>query len=310
MRAESKNLLAVIGPTAAAKTRLAARLAHRYAGEILSADSRQVYRGLDIGSGKDLHEYRVDGVDIPYHLIDIASLDEEFSVFDYQRRFFEVFTDVQARGALPILAGGTGLYIDAVLRGYRMVEVPEDPALRAELAKLADDELAQRLRALKPDLHNTTDLTDRDRTIRAIEIAEHARRSDPEPLPPVNPLILGVSFPRPELRERIRQRLKARMDEGLVEEVERLLAGGASPEKLHTLGLEYRYVNDFLQGRIRNRNDLLQKLASAIGQFAKRQETWFRRMERLGHEIHWLERGNFQDACRLADAHWAPARAS
>jgi tRNA dimethylallyltransferase len=289
------NLLVVLGPTASGKTRLGVALARELGGEIVSADSRQVYRRLDIGAGKDLAEYG----DVPYHLIDVAGLEEEFHLFRYQQMAYAAIEDCHTRERLPVVVGGTGLYLDAVLRGYRMVEAPEDTALRAELADCSDAELAERLRTLKPDLHNTTDLTDRDRTIRAIEITAYTKEHPPEPAPELTPLVLGVHWPRVELRGRIAARLKDRLDHGLIEEVDGLIAGGVSREKLHFLGLEYRYVSDLLDGTIGNHNDLYQKLFTAIAQFAKRQETWFRRMERQGVKIHWIDRGDVSVALRI-----------
>jgi len=285
------------------KTALAVRLAAALGGEILSADSRQVYRGLDIGAGKDLDEYRLEGREIPYHLIDIAGLDGEFSVYHYQRACYEAWEAVRARHALPVLCGGSGLYLEAVLSGYALVPAPEDPELRAALAPLTDAELLAHLEALSPRLHNTTDTTSRERTIRAIEIAEYNRLYPPPPAPPVVPLVLGVAWPRPVLWSRIEQRLRDRLDAGLVEEVEGLHRAGVPWARLHTLGLEYRYVSDFLQGTIRNRNDLFQKLNGAIRKFAKRQDTWFRRMERNGHVIHWIPEGRFEAALEVVQRH-------
>ena len=299
MTSKPPNLLVVLGPTASGKTRLGVALAHVLGGEIISADSRQVYRGLNIGSGKDLAEYKVAGGSIPYHLIDTVDLDHEFSVFEYQARFFKAFLDVEARNALPILVGGTGLYIDSVLRGYRMVEVPENPALRQELGALDDDALADQLRALKPNLHNTTDLVDRERLVRAVEIARFSAEQVPEPTPEVRPVILGTRWPRSVLRERIRRRLRDRLDTGLIEEVEGLLASGVSRSKLEFLGLEYRYVARYIDGAIGNRDELFQGLATAIGQFAKRQESWFRRMERQGTRIHWIDKADPEAAMRV-----------
>ncbi len=304
MTTEEHNALVVLGPTASGKTALAARLAHALGGAVISADSRQVYRGLDIGSGKDLAEYTVDGQAVPYSLIDIVDLGTEYSVFDYQRDCFAAFERVRGQGLLPVIAGGTGLYIEAVLDGYRMAPVPEDPALRAELAALDDAALGKRLRAARPGQHNVTDLTGRDRTVRAIEIAEYTRAHPPEPGPDIHALLLGTRWGREELRRRIRARLDARLGAGLVEEVEALHAQGWTWERLDLLGLEYRIVSRFLRGDIRNRNDLKQKLGSAIAQFAKRQETWFRRMERKGHEIHWVARADFDEAMRVVRAHW------
>jgi tRNA dimethylallyltransferase len=286
------NALVVLGPTASGKTRLAVALARQFGGEILSADSRQVYRGLDIGSGKDLEEYG----EVPYHLIDIVDVDTEFSVFDYQRAFYQAFEDVRVRNRLPVVAGGTGLYLEAALDRYRMVAVPENPELRAALASLDDAALEARLRAAKPKLHNITDLENRERILRAIEIAEYSRDHAPEPAPDLRPLLLGTRWDRAELRQRIAHRLRERLDAGLIEEVESLQAHGCGWTRLEQLGLEYRFVAQYLQGAIANRNDLFQKLSVAIGQFAKRQESWFRRMERNGHTIHWVDRASAKQA--------------
>ena len=297
------NTLVVLGPTASGKTALGVQLAAAYNGEIISADSRQVYRGLDSGAGKDLDEYVIDGRAIPYHLIDIADLDTEFSVFDYQQHFYACFEDLRRRNVLPVVVGGTGLYLEAALQGYRMVAAPENAELRAQLSDLPDKAIIARLRALKPDLHNITDTVDRERTIRAIQIAEYTRRHPPPPAPDIRPLILGTRWPREELHRRIDARLRARLDTGLIEEVQGLLDAGVSPERLRNLGLEYRYVTDFLEGCIKNRNDLRQKLAAAIANFAKRQLTWFRRMERNGAIIHWVDRANSDAARNVVDAH-------
>jgi tRNA dimethylallyltransferase len=298
------NALVVLGPTASGKTRLGVALAAEFGGEIVSADSRQVYRGLDIGSGKDLDEYVVAGRAIPYHLIDIVDLDTEYNVYRYQRDFHAVFEGLTSRAVLPLVVGGTGLYLDAVLEKYRMVEVPESAGLRRELERCSDDDLAARLRSLKPDLHNTTDLTDRTRMIRAIEIARHSRSNPPSPAPDIRPLVLGTRWEREELRTRIRRRLKNRLDAGLIEEVERLLAHAVGMDKLQFLGLEYRHVAEYLSGAIKNRNDLLQKLGSAICRLAKRQDTWFRRMERNGVDIHWIDRSDLDAAKAVYHEKW------
>jgi tRNA dimethylallyltransferase len=297
------NLLVILGPTASGKTTLGVRLAHALGGEILSVDSRQVYRGLDLGSGKDLAEYNVEGDPVPYHLIDIVDLDAEFSVFAYQRAFFEAFEDVQNRGRLPVAVGGTGLYLSAVLDGYRMVEVPENPVLREELAGLDMPALETRLRVLKPNLHNTSDLTDHARLVRAIEIAEHSRDHPPAPLPEVRALVLGTRWPRVELRDRIAARLRERLDAGMIDEVAGLHAQGYSWERLDLLGLEYRFIARYLRGEIENRKTLFAELNTAIAQFAKRQETWFRRMERLGTQIHWVDRADYAAALRILKDH-------
>lgn len=293
------NVLVVLGPTASGKTALGARLAARYGGEVVSADSRQVYRGLDIGAGKDLGEYVVDGQAVPYHLIDIVDLDHEFNLFEYQRRCFAVVEELWARKVLPVLVGGTGLYLESVLQGYRLVEAPENPALRAELAALDDAQLAERLRRLNPRQHNTTDLQDRARTVRAIEIAAYSRDHAPAPAPDIRPLVLGTRWPREELRARIWRRLEERLDAGMIEEVRGLLDRGVSPEKLSFLGLEYRYVWDYLRGEVGSRDELVHKLGAAIYQFARRQESWFRRTERRGTEIHWIDRGEYRKAAEV-----------
>jgi len=280
------NLLTILGPTASGKTRLAVALASELDGEIISADSRQVFRGMNIGSGKDLHEYG----DVPYHLIDILEPGTEFSVFAFQRLFREAFEDTAHRGRLPILCGGTGLYLDAVLRGYRMLEVPEDPLLRSELEGCDVDELAALLRELKPEQHNTSDLLERSRTIRAIEIArfEKGHAGQGQRLPEIRSLTLGIRWERSELRKRITERLRLRLDCGMIDEVQRLHDGGVAWERLDYYGLEYRYIGAFLQGKL-NRNDMFQRLNSAIHDFAKRQENWFKKMERNGVEISWLD---------------------
>ncbi len=279
----SHNLLVILGPTASGKTRLGVELARRFSGEIISADSRQVYRGMDIGSGKDLAEYG----EVPYHLIDIVDPGYEFNVFEFQRLFLQVFTEVTELGRLPVLVGGTGLYLESILKGYRLVEVPENQTLRAELKVLAMADLSKRLRAATPRLHNTTDLLDRSRLVRAIEIAEHGTDREPEPLPEITPLIFGIRWERSLLRSRITTRLRERLAAGMIEEVAALHAAGVPWDALEFYGLEYRFVARHLKGEL-NRNDLFQKLNSAIHEFAKRQDNWFRRMERHGTVIHWL----------------------
>ena len=279
------NLLVILGPTASGKTRVAVQVAGALGGEIISADSRQVYRSMDIGTGKDLQEYG----SVPYHLIDIVDPGYEFNVFEFQRRFAESFRGIHARGHLPLLVGGTGMYLESVLGGYPLLEVPENLALRRELAAASNSALAARLKRVSPRLHNTTDLLDRQRLIRAIEIAEfQAAVEDVPPLPELSPLVFGIKWAREDLRRRITRRLKERLDHGLIEEVDRLHKNGNSWETLEFYGLEYRFVSLFLKGTL-NRNDMFQKLNSAIHQLAKRQETWFRRMERRGISIHWVE---------------------
>jgi tRNA dimethylallyltransferase len=280
------NLLVILGPTASGKTRLAVAAARALNGEIISADSRQVFRGMDIGSGKDLEEYG----GTPYHLIDILEPGEEFSVFDFQRSFAEAFNQVTSRGRLPVMVGGTGLYLDSVLRGYRMVTAPENPALRSELEELSLDQLRERLLALVPEQHNTTDLLERERLVRAIEIALHqaGREAEVIDLPMLRPLVFGIRIDRAIVRRRITERLKSRLSGGMIEEVKRLLEDGVPRARLDSYGLEYRFVSRYLSGEL-NRNDMFQKLNAAIHDFAKRQDTWFRKMERHGVEIIWLD---------------------
>lgn len=292
------NLLVILGPTASGKTHLAVQAARQLNGEILSADSRQVYRGLDIGSGKDLAEYGTT----PYHLIDIVDPGSEFSLFDFVQEFKRVYCEVVSRMRLPVLAGGTGLYLDAVLRGYQLVQVGENLSLRQELEQLEVAALVERLRRLRPELHNTTDLTDRERLTRAIEIAEGERQPAAEAieLPDLSPRVFGLRWQRDRLRQRITLRLRQRLDNGMIEEVESLHAAGVAWETLDNFGLEYRFVARYLQGMI-NRNDLFQQLNSAIHQFAKRQDTWFRRMQRQGVDICWLDAEKDPVAALLAD---------
>lgn len=280
------NLLAVLGTTASGKTSLAVQLARALNGEIISADSRQVYRGLDIGSGKDLDEYQ----EIKYHLIDVADPGYEYNIFDFQQDFITTFDDMQARQKLAIMAGGSALYVDSILKGYRLVEVPENPALREELAALEQSALVERLLSLKPNQHNTTDILERDRLIRAIEIAIGEQNADRDQVefPNINPHVLAIKWQRDVVRQRITARLKARLKSGLIEEVEGLHRQGVSWETLYFYGLEYRFVGQFLQGQL-NRNDMVQKLNTAIHQFAKKQDTWLRRLERSGTKIHWID---------------------
>jgi tRNA dimethylallyltransferase len=278
------NLIVVLGPTASGKTALGVALAERLEGEIISADSRQVFRGMDIGTGKDLPDYG----EIPYHLIDLLDSGQEFSVFAFQHHAYLAIEEIRSRKKLPIVVGGTGLYLDALLKGYRMVEAPVNHPLRSTLANLDMAALRLRLSALRPEQHNRTDLDDRERLLRAIEIAEAERAGGDLPDPPdIRPLVFGIRWPRELLRKRIRLRLRQRLEQGMIAEVETLLAQGVSHAALDYYGLEYRFVSNYLQGNV-SLNDMEQKLYSAICQFAKRQETWFRRMERQGTSIIWL----------------------
>ncbi|MDD5104120.1 MAG: tRNA (adenosine(37)-N6)-dimethylallyltransferase MiaA [Desulfuromonadaceae bacterium] len=279
-------MVVILGPTASGKTRLAVALAHELGGEIISADSRQVFRGMDIGSGKDLHEYG----SIPHHLINILDAGEEFSVFEFQRRFFTAAKEITSREALPVLCGGSGMYLDAALRGYRMVEVPYNAALRDKLARLSGAELADELMRIKPDQHNSTDLLQRERTVRAIEIAcgERDNASTEEPAPRMNSCVIGIRWERDLLRQRITTRLRDRLDNGMIEEVQQLHDSGISWERLDYYGLEYRFVGAYLRNEL-SKNDLFQHLGCAIHQFAKRQGNWFRRMEHHGITINWID---------------------
>lgn len=281
----SHNLLVILGPTASGKTSLGVELAHYLQGEILSADSRQVFKGMDLGSGKDLKEYG----DIPYHLIDIIEPESDYSVFHYQRDFFASYQAICARGKLPIMVGGTGLYIDAITQNYALTEVPINHELREKLSQLTLAELQSKLLTLKPEQHNSTDLKVRPRLVRAIEIALGEQQPQQTPnYPTINPLILGIQWPRAELRTRITERLKERFASGMLEEVQMLHQQGVSYERLEFFGLEYRFIARHLKGKL-NYNDMFQKLNTQIHQFAKRQETWFRKMQRRGDTIHWLD---------------------
>lgn len=283
------NLISVVGPTASGKTALAVRLAAELGGEVISADSRQIYRGMDIGTGKDLGEYSWKGRKVPCHLIDIVEAGAKYNVFEYQNDFLKVWEDCRQRGVFPVLCGGSGLYVEAVLKGYKLLAVPVDEELRASLAGLALPELAQRLAGYKK-LHNTTDVDTVKRAIRAIEIEEYylTHPYEEKDFPELRPLIVGVDVSREVRRERITARLHARLQEGMVEEVKRLLDSGIKPEDLIYYGLEYKYLTLYLTGEL-GYEEMVEKLNVAIHQFAKRQMTWFRKMERDGSDIHWLD---------------------
>lgn len=286
----SHNLICILGPTASGKTKYAVRLAAETGGEIISADSRQVYRGMDIGTGKDLDDYVFNGEKIPYHLIDIVDPGTKYNIFEYRKDFCKAFTDIISRRRQPILCGGSGLYIESVTRNYRLAEVPPDPQLRTELDKLSMDELTERLASMKK-LHNITDLDSKKRIIRAIEIAMHEVNNPAEycnsNLPQFSTRYIGISVSREERITRIDKRLKERLKGGMIEEVERLLSGGLTPEDLIYYGLEYKYVTLYLTGKL-TYNQMEEQLAIAIHQFAKRQMTWFRGMERRGIKIEWI----------------------
>ena len=286
----SERMITILGPTASGKTPLAASLAKEIGGEIISADSRQVYRRMDIGTGKDLEDYG----DIPYHLIDIAEPGTKYNLFQYQQDFFDAYNNIIGRGKIPILCGGTGLYIEAVLKGYQLSPVPQNPELRKRLEDKALDELTQMLVELKQqngsNMHNKTDVDSCKRAIRAIEI-ETYNLQHPVPrreLPPVDSVIIGVNIDREARRQKITNRLKARLEGGMVDEVRSLLNEGIPAEDLIYYGLEYKFVTEYVTGQT-TYDEMFQRLEIAIHQFAKRQMTWFRGMERRGFTIHWID---------------------
>lgn len=289
------KMITILGPTASGKTTLAAHLAAATDGEIISADSRQVYRRMDIGTGKDLGDYIVGGRQIAYHLIDIAEPGTRYNLFRYQRDFRCAYDDIMARGRRPILCGGTGLYIEAVLKGYNLAVVPENKELRARLEGKTLDELAVMLAELKRrngnKMHNTTDVDTAKRAVRAIEIETYVEKHPDagfEDMPPADSIIIGVDIDREERRRRITSRLRQRLDEGMVDEVRALLDSGINADDLIYYGLEYKYVTEYVIGRI-SYDEMFSRLEIAIHQFAKRQMTWFRGMERRGLAIHWVD---------------------
>lgn len=283
------ELITIIGPTASGKTAFAAALAARLDTEIISGDSRQVYRSMDIGTGKDLADYVVDGKQIPYHLIDICNPGDKYNVFEYQHDFHKAFEEIRKKGKLPILCGGTGMYIESVLRGFKLLDVPQNPALRESLKGKSLAELEQILASYKV-LHNKTDVDSAQRAIRAIEIEEFYKTEAPDKreYTPINSLIIGVDIDRDLRRKKISKRLRARLDEGMVDEVRAILARGVKPEDLIYYGLEYKFLTLYIIGQL-TYDEMVSQLEIAIHQFAKRQMTWFRGMERRGLHIHWLD---------------------
>ncbi|MBN2635279.1 MAG: tRNA (adenosine(37)-N6)-dimethylallyltransferase MiaA [Prolixibacteraceae bacterium] len=283
------NLLTVLGPTATGKTGLAAHLAAALNGEVISADSRQVYRGMDLGTGKDYADYFVDGVEIPSYLVDIEDAGAHYNVYRFQTDFIKVFNEIQSRNKFPVLCGGSGLYIEAVLKNYRLIEVPPNKELRKELEGKSLEELTEILKMLKPQLHNETDVETDRRAIRAIEIekyyAEH--QQEESEMPEIRSLNIGIDFDRDLRRERISKRLKQRLEEGMLDEVQKLLDSGLTPEQLIYYGLEYKYLTLHLTGEL-SYDEMFRQLEIAIHQFAKRQMTWFRGMEKRGTKIHWI----------------------
>ncbi len=287
-------MITILGPTASGKTSLAAALAAKTGAEIISADSRQVYRRMDIGTGKDLADYVVNGVQVPCHLVDICEPGTKYNLFQYQQDFLDAYNDIVARGKPVVLCGGTGLYIEAVLKGYQLSPVPQNDELRQQLAGKTLDELTKILVDLKnrnhSNMHNRTDVDSPQRAIRAIEIETYNLKTPlaDRYVPPVDSLVIGVDISREERRKRISQRLKDRLDGGMVEEVRRLVEEGIPPENLIYYGLEYRYVTEYVIGKI-SYDEMFSQLEIAIHQFAKRQMTWFRGMEKRGTEIHWID---------------------
>jgi len=283
------EMLTILGHTATGKTQLAANISSRVNGEVLSADSRQIYRGMDLGTGKDLDDYSINGYNVPYHLIDLVEAGTQYNVFEFQREFIASYTDIRARGCFPVFCGGSGLYLEAVLKGYRLTQVPSDKQRRAELELLSLEELSILLMGYK-SVHNSSDTETKNRAIRAIEIEEyllnhHELEFD---FPRINSLIIGIRLDREVRRERITSRLKQRLKDGMLEEVQGLLDRGISPEDLTYYGLEYKFLTLYLIGKL-TKEELFERLNIAIHQFAKRQMTWFRKMERDGFDIHWID---------------------
>lgn len=297
---QNQKMITILGPTASGKTSVAAALALRTGGEIISADSRQVYRRMDIGTGKDLADYTIGDVHIPYHLIDIAEPGTKYNLFQYQQDFHTAYNDIRNRGKLPILCGGTGLYIEAVLGGYSLSPVPQNQKLRESLEGKSLDQLTQMLVQLKQkngsNMHNRTDVDTAQRAIRAIEI-ETYNLENPTPerqMPPVDSLVIGINIDRELRREKITRRLKARLEEGMCDEIRSLIDGGVNPDDLIYYGLEYKFVTEYVVGRT-SYEEMFRQLEIAIHQFAKRQMTWFRGMERRGYTIHWIDAAQSMD---------------
>jgi tRNA dimethylallyltransferase len=317
------NLITILGPTATGKTKLAVQLADYFNGEIISADSRQVYRGMNIGTGKDLSEYNINGKHIPYHLIDVIDPTEEFDLFKFQQLFYNSFVEISKRNQLPFLVGGTGMYLSSILQNYNLSKADFEN-VEQEYSSFSNEELRATIKELNPGLHNTTDLTERMRILKAIAVAKTGSHFDPDlsgeksvnskekdfsvTLLPrndkekvANSLVIGVNLSREEIKKRITVRLKKRLDEeGMVDEVKSLMDSGISYDKLIFFGLEYKFIARYLKGEL-NKNDMFQKLNSAIHAFAKRQMTWFRKMEREGVVINWIDGADYNKAKQLIE---------
>lgn len=292
------NLITILGPTATGKTKLAVQLADCFNGEIISADSRQVYRGMNIGTGKDLSEYFIDGRQIPYHLIDIIDPTEEFNLFSFQQGFYKSFDEIKSKNKLPFLVGGTGMYLSSVLQKYTLGKADFEKEKQI-LSSYSDDELRYILKDLNPTLHNTTDLNDRERIIKAIAVSK--TEQEKTEAQNIESLVIGVNLSRDEIKKRITARLKKRLDEeGMIDEVKTLMDSGVSYDKMIFFGLEYKFIAKYLTGEL-NKNDMFQKLNSAIHSFAKRQMTWFRKMEKEGVVINWIDGPDFNKAKELIE---------
>lgn len=290
MKHQKYQMLTILGPTASGKTTVAAHAAKLLDGEIISADSRQIYRGMDLGTGKDIEDYEIDGQKIPYHLIDIVDAGFEYNVYLYTNDFLKAFQEITARNKFPVFCGGSGLYIQAILNKYQLIQVPKNLELRKELDDKNLEELVEILSRYKTDLHNSTDTENRRRAIRAIEIEVFLKENPTldAKIPEINSLVVGVKFDRENRRKRITERLQQRLDNGMLDEVQKLLDSGLTAEQLTYYGLEYKYLTLHLIGEL-SYDEMFSKLEIAIHQFAKRQMTWFRRMEKQGTAIHWLD---------------------
>ena len=295
------NLVTILGPTATGKTKLAAQLANKFNGEIISADSRQVYKGMDIGTGKDISDYMVDGHKIPYHLIDIVEPETEFNLFLFISHFKETFKKIISKNKKTFLTGGTGLYISSVIQDYQIKKADFNESNIARLSSLPIEELRSFLLRLKTKHHNKTDLENKDRIIKAILVAESEEEAFLSDIK-INSLVIGVKFERSEIRERITERLDKRLKEGMIEEVKQLIDSGVTYERLLQLGLEYKFIALHLKGEL-SYDEMFQKLNSAINAFAKRQMTWFRKMEKEGVKINWIDKGDFNEAVELISKH-------
>jgi len=297
------NLITILGPTAVGKTFLGASLADHFGGEIISADSRQVYKRMDIGTGKDLDDYLINGKTVPYHLIDICEPKDEYNLYLFNRRFYKTFKDITSRKMIPFMVGGTGLYLHSVLKSYDLNAVDFENERFDELNNFTIEELKEMLKAKNPALHNTTDLMIKERIIKALMISEKGTSKETEEITGVNSLNIGINLERDEIRKRITGRLKLRLQGGMTEEVEKLLEEGVTPQRLEAFGLEYKFIGKYLAGEL-NRNDMFQKLNSAIHGFAKRQMTWFRKMEKEGIKINWINGPDYDAAKEIVSKNY------